>query len=131
MHAFTEIEEQLPHILIALLHTRLNGRKRLVAKRIIFIFDGFREELNLQIEVRERLRNRIMQTLGQELTLLNDRKLSFTLNQALIVNSHAQVRRETLEKLNHLRGKFRRIPEKQHVDADRLRNTSDLKAIGR
>ena len=64
MHAFTEIKEQLPHILIALLHTRLNGRKRLVAKRIIFIFDGFREELHLQIEVRERLRNRIMQTLG-------------------------------------------------------------------
>ena len=80
VHAFTEIKEQLPHILIALLYSRLNGRKRLVAKRIIFIFDGFREELHLQIKVRERLRNRIMQPLGQKLTLLHHRKLSFTLN---------------------------------------------------
>ena len=102
-----------------------------VAKRIIFIFDGFREELHLQIAGTRAPAQSNHADLGLGADAPERPQTVVHAQSGADVNGHAQMRREALEKLNHLRGKFRRIPEKQHVDANRLRNTSDLKAIGR
>ena len=118
--AGAEVDQQLAHVGIGFLHAGLDlvgdaGDARLVARG-----DRAAQHLHLQVEERERLRDRVVQLAREQAALLGRGQLALLGDEPQVLDRHPQVLPEALQHVTLLRGELARIAEEEIVDAQHL-----------
>ena len=93
----TEIDEQFAHILVTFFQTATQQRHDFAHLVQVVAGRGVVEQMQLQLQEIEALRDAVMQSLRDQMTFLRNRKLTGGRRQPMVLQSRAKMSAERLE----------------------------------
>ena len=91
------MDEQFAHVAVALAHAGVDLREHLLHALLVPAAEGVAHQLHLDLQERERLRDRVVQLARDERALLRDRRFPFERVQAEVLHRAGQMRGERLQ----------------------------------